>query len=110
MLTNKNLNINQIFDSGGKYAHWRIVSILIVGIMIGSALFTANFVYNNIYITLSNANTIIALSSSLGIDAVDVKNYNLAEEKREEKAENFTWPENLRNIFNYEVAPSTTKH
>lgn len=109
MSINKNLDISQIFGNAGKYARWRIVSILIVGIMVGSALYTADFIYKNIYTTLSNANTIIALSSNLGIDAVDVKNYNLAEEKKKEKAESFIWPENLRNVFNYEITPSTTK-
>ncbi len=109
MSINKNLDVNQIFGHAGKYAHWRIISILIVGVMIGSAIYTTNFVYSNIYTTLSNANTIIVLSSSLGVDAVDIKNYNLAEEKKKRKAESFTWPTNPRVIFNYEITPSSTK-
>lgn len=109
MLINKNLDINQIFGSAGKYARWRIISILIVGIMIGSAFYTTNFIYKNIYTTLANANTIIVLSSSLGVDAVDIKNYTLAEEKKQKKAETFVWPTNLRTIFNYEITPSSTK-
>jgi len=108
MLINKNISANQIFGNAGKYARWRIISILTIGIMAGSALYTTNFIYKNIYVTLANANTIIILSSNLGIDAVDIKNYTLAEEKKREKTKNFTWPTNLRIIFNYETTPSST--
>ena len=76
--------------------------------MAGSALYTANFVYKNIYITLSNASTIIVLSSNLGVDAIDVKNYNLAEEKKTLKTQPFVWPEKSRNILNYDTKTSTS--
>lgn len=108
MLISKNSGTIQIFSKPGKYNRWRIISILIVGIMIGSAFYTTNFIYKNIYTTLANANTIIVLSSSLVVDAVDIKNYNLAEAKKKEKATVFAWPKDLRVIFNYENTSSST--
>ena len=107
MLTSKNLTFHRFFNHVGKYARWRITSVLIVSIMIVSAIYTTIFVYKNIYTTISNANVITELSS-LESYAVDVNNYNLAEEKKIEKTKNFTWPINLRVIFNYEVSSSST--
>lgn len=102
MLTNNNTNSNKIFSDSRKYIRWRIVSIVVVGIMVGSAMYAASFVYKNIYVTLANANTIVVLSSNLGVDAVDIKNYNLAEEKKKKKMEDYSWPKDLRVIFKYE--------
>lgn len=101
-------NFNKIFGNGGKYAKWRIISILTVGVMALSAFFTGDFIYKNIYNTLSNANMIIVLSSNLGIDTVDIKNYNLAEERKKLKTESFSWGKEIRNIFIYESEDITT--
>jgi len=101
-------NLNKMFSNGGRYARWRILSMIIVGIMAASALLTANFIYQNIYVTLSNANIIIVLSSNLSVDTIDLKNYNLAEERTRYKTESFSWSDKIRNIFNYEVSGTTT--
>lgn len=97
-----------MFSSGGRYAKWRILSMLIVGVMAASALLTANFIYQNIYVTLTNANIIVVLSSNLSVDTIDLKNYNLAEERKKYKTENFSWGNKIRNIFNYETSNTTT--
>ena len=107
-MSTNNTSGNKIFGKSGKYERWRIISILVVGLMLASALFAANFVYKNIYITLSNANTIIVLSSNLGVDAVDTKNYNLAEEKKAAKNNAFSWPKETRKIFDYAITVTTT--
>jgi len=111
MKLNNNLdlkNINRILSGNGHYTNWRIISILVIGVMAVSAFLTADFIYKNIYVTLSNANDIVILSSHLSIDTIDLKNYNLAEERKKYKTENFTWPQNIRNIFNYAISASST--
>jgi len=51
---------------------------------------------------------IIVLSSNLGIDTVDVKNYNLAEERKKYKTESFEWKEEIRNMFIYDIYENST--
>jgi len=55
----------------GKYAGWRLLSILLMGLLLTAALFTYYFIYNNIYTTLADANAVIALNSQIGGETVD---------------------------------------
>lgn len=110
MLINKEVkleNLKKLFKPSGHYATWRIASILIAGLILASTLFIGFFVYQNIYTTLANTNTIIILESSLGVDVIDTKAYNQVEEKLKLKKTPFSWPDKIRNIFDY-VPTSTT--
>lgn len=101
-------NLKKLFKPSGHYAIWRIASILVAGLILASALFVGFFVYQNIYTTLANTNTIIILESSLSVDAIDTKAYNQVAEKLALKKMPFTWPEKIRNIFDYVTINTTT--
>lgn len=110
MWPNKQIKIPGItwrFGSGGRYARWRLLSIVAVGLIFASALYVGRFIYENIYSTIANANIIAAMESGLRIDAIDMKAYNLAKEKISLKEQPFAWPRDIRNIFEYARTPST---
>ena len=86
--------------SQGKYASWRVLSILVVGFVVFSALAVSYFVYQNIFTTLSNANDIVFLQSTAAIDVVDKKAYDAATKLITEK-QSLTAPSNTRNVFDY---------
>ncbi len=101
-------NIKKLFKPSGHYATWRILSICAVGLIMASTLFVGFFVYQNIYTTIANTNTIIILESGLSVDAIDAKAYNQVEEKLKLKKTPFSWPEKIRNIFEYASVGTTT--
>jgi hypothetical protein len=85
----------------GKFTNWKIVGMLIIGLIISSIIWSFSFLYNYAYATISNANAIIILSSGLGIDALDNKTFNDVQEKIKLKNSLPSIDENIRNIFYY---------
>lgn len=91
----------------GRYGHWRIINLLVVGVMIGSVMLTGFFIYQNLFTTLNNAYIVTVLSSDLGVDTVDLNNYERAQTILEQKRREFKIPADLRNIFIY-ASPTST--
>jgi len=112
MLTNK-ISYREIWNKlapPGKnsYLGWRLASIVLAGVILMSGILTAGFVYQNIYSTISNAYSIFALSSELGMDIVDMDTYQKTVNIIAAKNNPTIIPTNLRNIFEYKITPSTS--
>jgi len=107
MLTNK-ISLSEIWKKlapaeKDNYLGWRLASIVIAGIIILAGITTAGFVYQNIYSTLSNTYSIFVLSSELGMDIVDMNSYQKTATIIANKKTVTVIPENIRNIFDYQV-------
>ncbi|OGH87813.1 MAG: hypothetical protein A3J93_05280 [Candidatus Magasanikbacteria bacterium RIFOXYC2_FULL_42_28] len=93
---------------GNNYLWWRVTSIIVVGAMFGSALFSIWFIYSNIYTTISNTAAIAVWESTPSTDAVDITAYEQAQKNLLLKSTTTEWPANPRDIFNYADATTTT--
>lgn len=93
----------------GRYGLWRLINIVILGLLVFGAMFTYYFIYQNIYSTIANANAIIALKSSVNIYDLDLQAYEKARAAIEQKKRTEEFPLKIRNIFDYNRATSTSK-
>ncbi len=90
----------------GRYGFWRLLNILILGILVSGAMFTYYFIYQNIYSTIANANAIVALKSSLSIFDLDLQAYEKARAAITQKKYMEDFPPKTRNIFYYNTSTS----
>lgn len=104
MLINK-LNIPITYK--GRYGFWRLLNIVILGLLLSGAMFTYYFIYQNIYSTIANANAIVSLRSSLNIYDLDLQAYEKATAAIKQKKQLEDIPANIRNIFYYKSGTST---
>ena len=105
MLTNK-LNIPLAYK--GRYGLWRLINILILGLLLSGAMFTYYFIYQNIYSTIANANAIVSLRSNLNIYDLDLQAYEKAQTAIVQKKQLEEFPPNIRNIFYYKTISTST--
>jgi hypothetical protein len=92
----------------GRYGFWRMLNILIIGLLVSGAMFTYHFIYQNIYSTIANANAIVSLRTNLNIYDLNLQAYEKAEGAITQKKQLEGFPPNLRNIFFYNVIISTS--
>jgi hypothetical protein len=84
-----------------RFTIWKVFALIIIGLLIASTILVFYFVYQYSYTTLSNANAIIVLNSSLGADVIDHKNFRLSQDTIKLKTELPLPSEKIRNIFYY---------
>lgn len=89
---------------------WRIMTFLVLGLMGGSILLSSYFIYVHIYQTLDSANTITVLTTGLRYEVLDIKAYELVEERLQTKTTVPLPAKNIRNIFAFAASPTTTAH
>jgi len=87
---------------------WRVIYMATIGVLVAGAIFTFSFIYQNIFTTLNNAYSIIILSSELGMDTVDVPAFEKMEKIIKSKGGHVAIPNNLRNIFDYNIIITST--
>lgn len=92
----------------GTYQWWVIVSDIIFGLMVGSLLLSAIFVYNYTFRTLEDAHTIVLLNTDMVVNNINVENYQKAVSLLSLKTPIISIPDSLRNIFSYKLIPTTT--
>ena len=105
MLTNNKLNIVVAYK--GRYGFWRLLNIVIFGLLFSGAMFTYYFIYQNIYSTIANANAIVSLRSNLTIYDLDLQAYEKATAAIAQKKHKEEFSSNIRNIFYYNTNTST---
>ncbi len=105
MSTNK---IKLIVSYKGRYGFWRLLNLIILGLLLTGALFTYYFIYQNIYSNIANSNAIISLKSNLSIYDLDLQTYEKAENAINQKKHQEEIPNNIRNIFYYSASISTS--
>ena len=106
MLTNKPNKLPIPIAYKGRYGFWRLINIIILGLLLSGAMFTYYFIYQNIYSTIANANAIVALRSNQNIFDLDLQAYEKAKAAIAQKKHLEEIPLNLRNIFYYNTAAS----
>ena len=105
MLTNNKLNI--VVTYRGRYGFWRLLNIVILGLLVSGAMFTYYFIYQNIYSTIANANAITSIRSNINIYDLDLPAYEKAQVAIAQKKLLEEIPPNIRNIFYYNTTTST---
>lgn len=91
----------------GRYGFWRLANIIIFGLFAAGAMLTCYFIYQNIYITIANANAIVSLRSNQNIFDLDLQAYEKAQTAIAKKKHLEEFPPNIRNIFYYNTGTST---
>jgi len=92
----------------GPFLGWRIASIVLVGAMAASIILTGYFMYQNIYRSLDDANTIIVLNAMDGFDSIDLTTFNKAKTQVQLKRDIPPLTARIRNIFDF--SSSTSPH
>ncbi|OGH92231.1 MAG: hypothetical protein A2534_01845 [Candidatus Magasanikbacteria bacterium RIFOXYD2_FULL_39_9] len=85
----------------GKYGLWRLIYILIFGVLLSAVLFTYYFIYQNIYSAIANANAVTSIKSNLNIYNLDIPAFEKAAAAINKKQIREEFPPNIRNIFFY---------
>ena len=91
----------------GRYGFWRLLNIVMFGLLVFGAMFTYYFIYENIYSTMDNASAIVSLRSNLNIYDLDIPAYEKARAAIAQKKHLEEFPANIRNIFYYNTNTST---
>lgn len=107
MLTNKLPRLPIPIAYKGRYGFWRLLNIVILGLLVFGAMFTYYFIYQNIYSTIANANAIVSLRSNLNIYDLDLEAYEKAQAAIAQKKHLEEFPPGIRNIFYYTTTTST---
>lgn len=111
------MSINMKFDQNkkmgylkpaNKYTIWKVAGLITTGLLIACTMLVFYFVYQYSYLTLSNANTILTLSSDLGLDLIDNKNFNISQDIINSKKSLPQINDKIRNIFYYVQSSSST--
>ena len=97
----KTINPQKIFKEPGKYTAWKILELVIIGLLIGGIMWTINFLYKYAYITLDNTQAIVILNSSAGIDTIDDKSFGAIKAAIKLKNDLPNIDSKIRNIFYY---------
>ncbi len=96
---------NIVLRRPSTYTIWKIFSIILIGIFIGSIIVSSFFIYTHVYRTLSDVNTITILNAATRIDDVNLTGFEKAKKNIEAKIPAITVSKDLRNVF---VFVSTT--
>jgi len=102
------LNKNWSFKKIEPYAKWRLASLALFGVLLGSVIGSFYFIYLNIYRTLDDAHNIIILNSNLSINKINMESYRQAALAIKLKEKPSSIPKNIRDIFSYGQTASST--
>jgi len=91
-----------------RYTFWRITSIIVMGFLGLSTLFTVSFIYNNIYDTITNSAIILSLNNEMPEDMLDLQLFETAQNLVKKKKITTTIPSDMRNIFLYGTGAATS--
>jgi len=102
----KNFKISLRYKT--QFAFWRMLNLLIVGILLIGSGFAIYFVCNNINNALENTTLIINLKTNATFDSLDLKNYDTVNKKIKQKENLPALTTSTRNIFEYGPIVTTT--
>jgi hypothetical protein len=102
------MNKNKTTAYKTSYGVWRIVYICIFAILISGIGLTYYFIYQNIYTTIADSSTIVALKSSVNIYNLDLAAFERAAAAIEKKSKLEYFSPDIRNVFYYQLTTSST--
>lgn len=108
MLIKKNAPNNKTSD---KLVVWRIINIVVTGVMLGCFGLSFYFIYVYIYQTIGTTDAIVALNASANQQIINIGDFNQAEKQMKLKKSLIATPYNLRNIFAFShtvILPNST--
>lgn len=103
MLTNK----TKLASPTTKYGLWRLVYILVFGLLTFGVILTGYFIYQTIYIGIANANSIISTELTANTYSLDTASYEKSLTATSQKSQLEKFQPNTRNIFYYSQSTST---
>ncbi len=103
MLTNK----TKLTPQATKYGLWRLIYILVFGLLTFGVILTGYFIYQTIYIGIANANSIISTELTSNTYSLDTASYEKSLTATTQKRLLEKFQPNTRNIFYYSQSTST---
>lgn len=92
----------------GRFLYWRVINLLIGGLLAGGAMLTFYFIQQSIFSAIANANAIVSLKSSVNLDFIDLPGFEQATKNIGLKSAKIKIEPNIRNIFVYGGSQTTT--
>jgi hypothetical protein len=105
MLTNK-ANLT----TPTKYRLWRLVYILVFGLLSFGIALTAYFIYQTIYSGIANSNAIISTNLASNTYSLDMASYEKSLTAITQKKQLEKFEPNLRNVFYYAQTQNTSTY
>ncbi len=112
MLINKIRNIKFITKDNSQFLFWRLLNIIVSGLLLVGMMLATTFIYKNIDIALTNATIISNIKSGVTFDTLDISGFERAKKTINNKKQLTTFTLITRNIFTYEEktnSPSSTQ-
>jgi len=94
---------------GGQFTAWRLLNIIISGILLAVLIFFIFFIYQNVNTALINTAIALDIKSKTTFDTLNIKKYDAAKQIIEKKKQLPVLDKNVRNMFNYETVTTTTE-
>ncbi|PIT87727.1 MAG: hypothetical protein COU31_01290 [Candidatus Magasanikbacteria bacterium CG10_big_fil_rev_8_21_14_0_10_40_10] len=97
----KKIKISLRYSGLGYFAFWRILNLIIIGLLLAGGFLSIYFIYQNINTALVNSATILNLKSNLTYDALNIIDFEKARQAIDNKKKQTPVQKNLRNLFVY---------
>jgi hypothetical protein len=101
------INKTKSSSSTIKYGLWRLIYILVFGLLTFGMVITGYFIYKTIYVGIANANAIISTGLSSNTYSLDIASYEKSVTATTQKKQLEKFEKNVRNIFYYSQSTST---
>lgn len=92
---------SKFIKNPSRYTVWKILELIIIGLLMASIMWTINFLYQYAYITLDNAEAIVILNAVSGTDTVDSRSFDAVQKAVNLKKELSNIDPKIRNILYY---------
>lgn len=83
---------------------WNVLRLVLLGTLAGSVIVSSYFIYQNIYQTLNEVNSIVILNATTDIDIVDIDAYEKAAAIIALKNQAVAVPADVRSIFAFDAS------
>lgn len=90
-----------------KYGLWRMIYILVFGLLATSVFLTSYFIYQTIYIGIANANAIVASQLNSTMYNLNIASFEKSLAAINQKKQLGDFSPNVRNMFFYSQSTST---
>lgn len=102
--------INRKQSTGSsRYGLWRLVYILVFALLVFAVMLTGYFIYKTIYVSIANANAIVATGLTANTYSLDIISFEKSIAATTQKKQLTQFSSSTRNIFDY-TGPSTSSY
>lgn len=99
----KKTKLSLRYGQKNHYGFWRILNIIVSGILLAGVIFTVSFIYKNVNTALTNTVTIAKIRTQITFDALDTETYEQTKKTIEDKQSLKSIPSGVRFVFDYQT-------